>query len=346
MKTNYNKYFFFAVLIGLTVLAFFIVKPFLIPFIFALILAHLFNPVYNFLLKKTKKEWLSSLLTCLLVALVIIIPVLLIMTLMIGEVQSVIINLSTNPDSLKKIINVVHNLSARPSFQALDLGKIINQDSVLLALKNFSQSFLFILQGPYAGLLHIIFVTFVMFFSLYYMFIDGKKLVEKIVRLIPLKDKYDAMLVDDINSMVRATIKGTMLMAIFEGIVGGILFWATGVASPVFFGILMAVFSVIPAVGAGLVWLPVGIAMILFGHLTAGIIILLAGFFVIGAMDNFLRPKLIGKDSQMHPLLILFSTLGGIAFFGISGFIIGPIIVSLLVVLWDIYVLDFKIQIN
>ncbi|TSA46357.1 AI-2E family transporter [bacterium] len=344
MKTNYNTYFFFAVLIGLTVLAFFIMKPFLIPFIFALILVHLFNPVYNFLLKKTGRKWLSSLLTCLLIALIIIIPVLIILALVAGEVQSVIVNLAGNPESIKKIINVTHNLSSLPVFKSFDFGKIVNQDSILSALKSFSQGFLFILQGTYAGILRFIFVMIIMFFSLFYMFIDGKKLVDKIMELIPLKEKYDTILIEDINSMIRATLRGTMLMAIFEGILGGVLFWTTGVASPVLFGILMAVFSVIPPMGSGIVWFPVGIAMIFFGHPMEGIIILLAGFLVISTIDILLRPKLIGKDIQMHPLLILFSTLGGIALFGISGFIIGPMIMSLLVVLWDIYVLDYKIQ--
>ena len=98
------------------------------------------------------------------------------------------------------------------------------------------------------------------------------------------------------------------------------------------------------AVGSALVWVPTGIIMILLGHTTAGIVILLVGLLVISVMDNVLRPKLVGKDTQMHPLLILFSTLGGITLFGVSGFIIGPIMVSLLVALWDIYVLEFKVQ--
>jgi predicted PurR-regulated permease PerM len=176
------------------------------------------------------------------------------------------------------------------------------------------------------------------------MFIDGEKLIEKIIKLIPLQNKYDNVLLNNLNSMIRATVKGTMLMAIFHGIIGSILFWMTGVASPIFFGILMAITSIIPPVGSGLVWLPVGIAMILFGHPIGGIIILLAGIFIMGTMDNFIRPKLIGKDAKMHPLLILFSTLGGIILFGIAGFIIGPIVMALLVPLWDIYVLEFKTQ--
>jgi predicted PurR-regulated permease PerM len=346
MKTSYNTYFFFVILIGLTVLAFFIVKPFLISFLFALILVHLFNPVYNFLLEKTQRKWLSSLLTCLLIALIIIIPILVVMMLVVNEVQSVIVSLAGNPESLKKISGATHSLSSSAIFKAVDFGKIFNQESILAALKSFSQGFLFVLQGTYAGILHFVFVIFMMFISLFYMFIDGKKLVEKIVKLVPLQSKYDSILLNDLNSMIRAVIKGTMLMAILHGIIGGLLFWATGVVSPILFGILMAVTSVIPPVGSGLVWFPVGIAMILFGHPTEGIIILLAGILVISTMDNVVRPKLVGRDAKMHPLLILFSTLGGIFLFGISGFIIGPLVMSLLVPLWDIYVLEFKTKLN
>ena len=344
MKTNYNTYFFFAILIGLTVLAFFIIKPFLIPFLFALILVHFFNPVYKFLLRNTQRKWLSSLLACLLIALIIIIPTLVILALLVGEVQSVIVNLAGNPESLRKIVTIVNNWSSLPIFKSFDLGKIVNPDSIISVLKSFSQNFLFILQGTYAGILHFIFVMLMMFFSIFYMFIDGEKLIEKIIKLIPLQNKYDNVLLNNLNSMIRATVKGTMLMAIFHGIIGSILFWMTGVASPIFFGILMAITSIIPPVGSGLVWIPVGIAMILFGYPVEGIIILLIGALVITTADNFIRPKLIGRDSKMHPLLILFSTLGGIILFGISGFIIGPIVMALLVPLWDIYVLEFKTQ--
>jgi predicted PurR-regulated permease PerM len=108
----------------------------------------------------------------------------------------------------------------------------------------------------------------------------------------------------------------------------------------------MAIASIIPYVGTGFIWLPTGIIMIISGQLIPGIIILLVGALIISSVDNILSPKLIGKDSKMHPLLILFSTLGGIIFFGAAGFIIGPIVVSFFVVLWDIYLLEFKKQLT
>jgi predicted PurR-regulated permease PerM len=342
MKKNYNTYFFFAILIGLTVLAFFMMKSFLIPFLFALVLVHFFSPVYEFLLEKTGMKVLSSIFSCLFIALIIIAPALIILTLAVNEVQAAISNLVGDPSLLGKISDIIKKLSAWPFFQSVYFEKIFNQDSILSALKNFSQGFLFILQGAYSGVLRFIFAMFIMFFSLFYMFIDGKRFLKKMIELIPLQKKYDKSLLKGLNSMIRATIKGTIVMAILQGIIGSFLFWATGVASPLFFGVLMAIFSVIPPVGSGLVWLPVGIVMIFLGHLTAGLAIILTGLLVIGTMDNVLRAKLVGNDTQMHPLLILFSTLSGIAYFGIAGFIIGPIIVSLLVSLWDIYVLEME----
>lgn len=341
-KTNYNTYFFYAIVAGLTILTFFILKPFLIPFLLAAILVHFFSPVYKYLLKKTRREWLSSMLTCLLIALIIIIPVLAILGLVVGEVQSAISRLAANPESVNKMIGLVRELAARPVFKSLDLGKIASPDYIISSLKNFAQILLVVLQGTYASLLHFLFVMLIMFFSLYYLFIDGKKLVGKILKIIPLERKYENIMLDKLNSMVRATIKGAILMAILHGIVGGLLFWATGVASPIIFGILMAIFSVIPPVGSSVVWIPVGITMIILGHPAEGTLILLAGLFIISTMDNLIRPRLVGRDTQMHPLLILFSTLGGIALFGLSGFIVGPIVVSLLVVLWNIYILEFK----
>lgn len=344
---NYNVYFFFVVLIGVTILAYFIIKPFLVPFLIAAILAHLFSPVYRFFLKFFRSTGLSSVLACFLIVLIIILPILAVLSLVVNEIQGIVDNFSQNPEAAKKIVSeLARNLSALPFFNSIEPDKIISQETIVSAIKGFSQNALAILQGTYKGVVHFIFVTFVMFFSLFYLFIDGKKLVKKIMQLSPLQDKYESILIDKFNSITRATIKGTTLIAIVQGFLGGVLFAATGVASPVLFGILMTISSVIPSVGSGLVWLPVGVVMMLFGHITEGIIILLAGALVISTIDNFMRPKLVGRDTQMHPLLILFSTLGGIALFGISGFIIGPIMISLLVALWDIYALEFKAQLE
>lgn len=342
-KTNFNTYFFFAILAVLTVLGFFIVKPFIIPFVFALILAHFFAPVYRNILKKIGSKGLSSFLVCILVALIIIIPVIVILIVVVGEVQTLVVSLSNDPEPLRRMVDFSHRtLSSLPFIQPAEIDKLFSQSALLSAAKNFSQWSLSALQGATAGVSNFVFVMFIMFFSLFYMLIDGEKLAKKVMKIFPLQDKYDKLLLNDLNSIIRATIKGTIILAVLQGIIGAILFVATGVASPIFFGVLMMVASVVPSLGSGLVWLPVGVIMILLGYPVKGIIILLVGGLVISTIDNLLRPKLVGQDTQMHPLLILFSTLGGIALFGLSGFIVGPIAVSIIVALWDIYLLEFK----
>lgn len=341
---NYNVYFFFIILIGITVLTFFMLKPFFIPFVLAVILAHSFYPIYSRLLKWTSIKGLSSILTCLLVAIVIVAPLSLIIYSVIGEIQGIVGNFTETKNSIGQFVTV---LDSSKFFKTLGIEGIINQDTISTLIKNFFQNSLSILGDVYSSLANFIFTIFIMFFSLFFLFIDGEKLVKKIMKLSPLKDSYEKTLIRKFNSITYGVIiKGTFLIALIQGTIGVILFWATGVSSPVLLGILMAVASVIPYVGTGFIWVPVGIAMIIIGHFIPGIIILAIGALVIASVDNILSPKLIGKDSKMHPLFILLSTLGGIALFGATGFIIGPIVMSFFVVLWDIYSLEFKNQLE
>lgn len=345
---NYNVYFFFVLLIGITLLIFFVIKPFLVAFFVAAILAHLFSPAYKSLLQWTKnRKGLSSAITCLLIAVIIVTPLISVSALVINEVRGVVADISEESPDLGKIINRMNSGFANvPLLGNIKTENLLNQENIVSAVKSFSANTIAILQSTYRGVVHFIFVTFIMFFSLFYLFIDGNRFVKLIMKLSPLQDKYEGVLLEKFNSMVRATLKGTTFIAIIQGTLGALLFWATGVASPVLFGILMTISSVVPSVGSGLVWLPVGVGMIILGYPIQGIAILLFGGLFISTIDNFIRPRLVGKDTQMHPLLILFSSLGGIALFGISGFIVGPIVMSLFVALWEIYSLEFKKQLT
>jgi predicted PurR-regulated permease PerM len=344
---NYNVYFFFFILIGISLLAYFVVEPFLVSFLIAAILAHLFRPMYSFLLRGLKGRGISSFLACFLIALIIVAPILFVLSLVVKEIQNMLNNFTLNPESLKEFTAVFgENLKKFPLLERFNLAENINQESIANGVKSFSQGALAILQSTYSGVAHFVFVTFIMFFSLFYLFIDGEKLVKKIMQLSPLRDKYEKVLIAKFNSITRATIKGTIIIAVAQGLLGGILFNFTGVPSPVLLGILMTIASVIPSFGSGLVWFPVGILMMTFGYFTEGLIILLFGGLVISMIDNLIRPKLVGNDTQMHPLMILFSTIGGIALFGVSGFIVGPIIMSLFVAVWEIYALEFKEQLK
>lgn len=344
---NYNVYFFFALLVLATVLAFFVLKPFFIPLLIAAILASLFNFIYKALLRITRnREIISAVATCIVVALVILIPVIFVASLMANEVYDLVTKTSVETSSISEVISKINTkLSEVPLLNSVRLENYLSEDRAVGLVKSFSQNALLIIQKTYKGVAHFVFVVAMVFFSLFYLLIDGKKLLAKLIKLSPLKDEYEAKLFDKFNSIARATIKGTSLIAILQGLMTGVLFWATGVSSPAILGILAAVASVIPSVGSALIWLPTGIIMIILGNVWAGIAILVVGMF-ISTIDNVLKPRLVGKDTEMHPLLILFSTLGGIALFGISGFIIGPIIMSFFIVLWEIYAVEFKEQLE
>lgn len=176
-----------------------------------------------------------------------------------------------------------------------------------------------------------------MFYALFFFLRDGEKLLLKLMHLCPLGDKYEKMLYQKFTSTARATIKGNITVALIQGGLGCLLFAATGVPGAIIWGILMAVFCMIPGLGSAIIWLPTSLIMILTGNIWQGVTILIFGALVISFIDNLLRPMFVGRDTELHPLLVLLSTLGGIFFFGLSGFILGPIIAALLVAFWHMY---------
>ena len=345
---NYNTYFFLMILVGITLMVFYVLKPFIVPFVLAAVLANLFYFMYEGFLKITfRSKGISSALTCLIIALIIIVPITSVSFLVVSEAQETIAHFSQDIGPGKSVIErTVRNISSWPVTKLIGGTRILNDETIVSIIKSFSQNALLVFQGVYSGTVSFVFVIFIMFFSLFYLFIDGKDFVRRIMKISPMRDRYEQVLIDKFSSIARATLKGTSLVAVFQGFLGGVLFWSTGVVSPVLLGILMTFASMIPSFGSGLVWLPVGIIMLLFGNIFEGLIILAVGALLISTIDNIIKPKLVGRDTQIHPLFILLSTLGGIIIFGLSGFIIGPIIIALFVALWEIYSIEFKEQLK
>lgn len=344
---NYNLYFFFTVLIGITILAFFVLQPFIIPCVLGAVLAYLFFPLYGRLIRLIKSKSLSAGVVILAVLLLIIVPLSALSFLVIKESQSAINDFTSGDNNVEKIISDgISNLSRLHLLGDFEISKLINQEEIVNLIKNFSKNTIGLLQGAYKSISNLIINGFVMFFALFYFLIDGERLVKRIKELSPIKDKYEDILIKKFNTTIKALMRETFLIAFIQGFLSGVLFWAAGVISPIVLGVIAGIFSFLPNVGAGIVWLPVGLIMITIGHPVEGIIILLGGALVISTIDNFLRPKLMGRSSQIHPLLILLSTLGGLLVFGLSGFIIGPIIIALFLVMWEIYSLEFKKQLK
>ena len=333
------RHFLFFVLLAAVTYGFFaILKPFFYPLFWAAILASIFYPTYKKIKAKTKSPNLSSALTLILILFIIVIPLLLISTLVIRETLDLYDAASNNS---QQIATDIQNFFNAVQHNVLIQKLHINQSVFADKLTELAQSFTgFILVGAKvltqnSMVFAIMFVM--MFYALFFFVRDGERLLKEIMHLCPLGDRYEKILYDKFTSTVRATIKGTMIVGLLQGFLGFLMFLFAGIKGAAIWGVLMVIMACIPAVGCYFVWLPVAIGQLIIGRTGVGIAMMLFGMLVISTIDNFLRPILVGRDSQMHPLLVLFSTLGGIATFGISGFVIGPVIASLLLAFWEMY---------
>ncbi|MNO63415.1 putative inner membrane protein [compost metagenome] len=179
---------------------------------------------------------------------------------------------------------------------------------------------------------------FIMLYLLFFFLRDGAELARKVRAAVPLQEQQKRRLQLKFNRVVRATVKGNLLVAVTQGALGGLIFWFLDVPSVLLWAVLMAFLSLLPAVGAGIVWVPVAAFFLLTGAIWQGVVLVLFGVLVIGLVDNLLRPLLVGKDTRMPDYMILISTLGGLAIFGLNGFVIGPLIAALFMSSWDIFI--------
>jgi len=189
---------------------------------------------------------------------------------------------------------------------------------------------------------NLLFMVFAMLYTMFFFLMDGDKLVQKILYYRPLQDQDEQRMLDKFTSVTRATLKGTAVIGILQGGLAGAAFYVVGIPSSVFWGTIMAVLSIIPGIGTALVWGPAVIILAASGSFVkaGGLAVFCA--IVVGSIDNLLRPALVGKDTQMHELMIFFGTLGGIIMFGIMGMIIGPIVAALFITIWEIYGVAFN----
>lgn len=214
-----------------------------------------------------------------------------------------------------------------------DLGLL--QQKLLAALANSTQMLTSRVVGIGQVTMNFVVGFFLMLYVLYFLFRDGEKLVASISRCIPLDPQHTRRLLQQFATVVRATVKGNIAVALVQGALGGLAFWVLGLPGAVLWGAMMALLSLLPAVGAALVWGPVALFYLFTGELVRGVGLIVWGGLVIGLVDNVLRPILVGKDTRMPDYLVLVATLGGIVVFGLNGFVIGPVIAAVFLVSWE-----------
>ena len=351
MRFEYiQQSFFWAALIISTIAFLFVIHSFLFPIFWAIVFAVLFTRPERFI---RKHLWghatLSTLITMVLIVLIIIIPVIFLGNLVIAEALTYYQKLAV---SERANIDIIGDLGTLTRFlEPFGFERLgITQDDVTARIFSFAQTgsqwvagnALAIGQNAFRFALGI----FVMLYVLFFMLRDGTKLEERIIKILPIGDQKERRIFSRFASVTRATIKGNFIIAIIQGAIGGALFFAVGIDAALLWALLMAVLSVIPALGAGMVWFPVGIILLLSGSFIQGLAVLAGGFFVISLIDNFLRPVLVGRDTQMPDVFILLSTLGGLSLFGVSGFILGPIVAGLFMVMWQMFEEEYSTELK
>lgn len=198
------------------------------------------------------------------------------------------------------------------------------------------------MQSATLGTFSVLLNTMIVLYTLFFFLIDGDRLLFYVLYYLPLNDEDETKLLKRFTSVTRATLKGTAVIGVLQGSLAGAALYFAGIPSALFWAVTMMVLSVVPGIGTALVWIPAVIYLFIGGNYAAGIAVALFCAVVVGLVDNLLRPKLVGNDTQLHELLIFFSTLGGLIMFGFMGFVIGPIIAALFVTIWELYGDEFK----
>ena len=333
----------FLLLLVLVSLAFFwVLWPYYGAVFWGSVLAILFNALFLRLLRKMpQKRTLAALLTLSIILVLVILPVGLISALLTQEAASVYQRVQSGELSFGRYFQQIYD--ALPSWVngILDRSGLDNlgliQDRVTSSLTQGSQFIatqaLSIGQNAFD-----FFVSFfIMLYLLFFFLRDGGALSRRIKEAIPLEAEIKRNIFSKFTTVIRATVKGNIVVAMLQGALGGLMFWFLGIHAPVLWGTLMAFLSLLPAVGAAIVWIPVAIYFLATGAIWQGVLLIAYGVLVIGLVDNILRPVLVGKDTKMPDYVVLVSTIGGMSLFGLNGFVIGPVIAAMFMVAWDIF---------
>ena len=346
--------FFLITIVFLTFLPFYvfyqILSPFLISILWGVILAIAFHPLLRKLRTLLKqKEGLSALVMTSLVVFVIVLPFTFLAFSLSREVIDTYHRLEEMIQS-GELQGYLEQIKRVPGFQSVwdQLGQSRDLslfDPVDFLLKNLQQFSTFLYNRAtkiFKGLSTFLIGFFFTLLSLYYLFKEGERLLEKIKEIAPIPSRERDLILLRFKEMTNATFRGGILVAMIQGALGGLSFWILGISSPILWGTAMAILSFIPMGGTALVWAPASILLWIQGAWIKALILLGIGILAISMIDNILRPALISSTTNIHPLLLFFAVLGGIQTFGLIGLLLGPLIASLCLTIIEIYIQGVK----
>lgn len=337
---------FFWLLIAVSVAFAAILLPFSGAVMWAVFITIIFVPVHQRMLRWLRKPNRAAMATLLAIVLIFILPLMLVAASLAQEIAQLTERIRSgevNPAAAFQ--QMVHTLPAIVQQQLerlglLDMAQLQARVTALLAASGQYLTGQLFSAGQHT--LKFIASFGVMLYLLFFLLRDGRMLSQRMGRAIPLAPEHKRRLFAKFVTVVRATVKGNLVVALVQGMLGGLALWLLGMPAVLLLTVLMTVLSLLPAVGASLVWGPVALYLLSTGDVWQAVALTAWGVLAIGLVDNLLRPLLVGKDTQMPDYLVLISTLGGISVFGLNGFVIGPVIAALFISVWDIFAAEHQ----
>ena len=339
---DFNKFelsFFIVLFAGILLLVFMVLQPHLIALAIAAVLAVLSYPLYERIGKKVKNETVSALATVLIIGVIVLIPIVFLGGLLFNEAREISTTISQN--GIEGVFTVI-----QPIQDAIDeyfpqsnfeVNTIFN--GVVTWITNN-------LGAAFAGTAQVILGVAVCIIAFFYFLKDGRRFIKTFIEFSPLENKHDRAILKKLEHTIFSVIQGSLSVAVIQGLLTGLGFWLFGVPNAVLWGSVAAVAALIPGIGTGLVIAPGILYLVVTGNQFGAIGLTVWGSIAVGMIDNVLLPKFLGARARIHPLFVLVSVLGGLSFFGPSGFLLGPLVLSLLYGLGDIYIVMFKQQIE
>lgn len=338
-----EKRFLILLLAGVTIALALLVRPFFGAVFWAVVVAIMFENVYTWLLSRSGgRRAVASGGTIALITALIVLPALGIAFAIFEQIATLYLDVQqTGGVDLNEIFLRVQGSLPQWAIDLLRRNGLGDIDAIRERLvswlaggfQTIAARVILLSQGAFGFFVGLGVTLYLAFFLL----MDGRRIIGSIQRATPLRASLSQELCTRIASVIRATVKGSFVIAVLQGLLGGLIFSILGIGGALLWSIAMAFLSLIPAIGAGFVWLPVAIYLLITGAFWNGIILILFGAFVISMVDNVVRPVLVGRDTQMPDWVIFISTIGGISLFGLNGVVIGPVIAALFIAIWGIY---------
>lgn len=341
-------YFLLACLLVALYYLLILLAPFSTVLVFAAVLATAFHPVYRAIGTRIKNEAVSSLLTCLLIILLIVIPFIVLIFLLAGEAVNLYILLQhkLGQGFLDSLFQWQHSGPVYDwytrVFPGFDPSSWDITGQITAFVKDFSGILLSRVQSFVTGILGFFVNFLIMIFAMFYFIKDGSIIVKKIMALSPLPEPYERKLFTRLKTMINATLYGIFFTAIIQGFLGGIGFAIAGISQPILWGTVMSFFALAPYVGTAFIWVPAVLILLFTGSFGAGIFLLIWSILLVSSIDNFLKPYLIGASAKTYSLLTFLCVIGGIYVWGFPGLVLGPLVLTLLIAMSEIYEAEYR----